>query len=254
MITLLFVGVLVLLITGAIVTFEGVMGSGKTTAAVAFASEEKRINGRKVIANIHLNFEFQLFSLEWFLENLASHEMEDCVLLLDEMYQIADSRSSGTKLNKLFSYFIVQARKRRVDVYFCTHVLGNVDLRLRQSADIRNSCRCFERICPKCRCHDCGGTGKVPGGNGERGRLYDCPTCQGRGGTGYDNKTGKACEACLGFGKQGWIRLHVLDRRAKKRYTPDDFFANPYWLLFNSYDRIPLPAKALAGIDTTEVG
>ena len=249
---ILLVGVLGLLLPMAVVTFEGQMGSGKTTAAVAFASEEQRVNDRKVISNIHLNMPFTKFSLEWFMENLATHEMEDCVLLLDEMYQIADSRSSGTKLNKLFSYFIVQARKRRVDVYFCTHVLGNVDLRLRQAADIRNSCRCLERICPKCKCKACGGTGKVAGHNGRAGQQVDCPECQGRGGTGFDRKTGKPCEACLGFGKQGWVRLHVLDRRARKRYTPDDFFANPYWLLFNSYDRVPMAAKVLAGISTEE--
>jgi len=253
MITELLLGVFTLLLPMAVVTFEGVMGSGKTTAAVAFAAEERRVNDRKVISNIHLNFPTDRFSLEWFVDHLSDHEMEDCVLLLDEMYQIADARSSGTKLNKLFSYFIVQARKRRVDIYFCTHVLGNVDLRLRQAADIRNSCRCFERICPKCKCKNCGGTGKVSGHNGRAGQLIDCPECEGKGGTGFNKKTGQPCEACLGFGKQGWIRLHVLDRRARRRYTPDEFFANPYWLLFNSYDRVPMAAKILAGIDTSEV-
>lgn len=231
-----------------IITFEGIQGSGKSTAAVAFAHEEHEVNGLKVISNIHLNFDYQKFSLEWFMEHLGDHEMEDCVLLLDEMYQIADSRSAGSRLNKLFSYFMVQTRKRRVDVYFCTHHLDHVDLRLRRAADIRNSCRYIGRVCPKCRCRRCGGSGMV-GNNGTSGK---CPECGGAGGTGI-GKDGKPCLMCLGYGQLGWVRLHVLDRRARKRYTPDDIFANPYWHLFNSYDRIPMPAKVLQGIDTQEV-
>lgn len=232
-----------------IITFEGSQGSGKSTGAVIFAYEEHQVNGRKVISNIHLNFDFQKFDLAWFLEHLADHEMEDCVLFLDEMYQLADSRSSGSKLNRLFTYFTVQTRKRGVDVYFCTHHLDHIDLRLRRAVDIRNSCRFVGRICPKCRCKNCNGTGKVDDG---MGRKINCPDCNGVGGTGLD-KYGKPCEACLGYGQQGWVRMHVLDRRARKRFTPPDIFANPYWHLFNSYDRIPMPAKVLQGIDTDEL-
>lgn len=208
------------------------------------------MNGRKVISNNHLNFPFQKFSLEWFLEHLADHEMEDCVLFLDEMYQIADSRSSGSKLNKLFTYFMVQTRKRGVDVYFCTHYLDHVDLRLRRAADIRNSCRYYGHVCPKCKCKRCGGTGKLSSGNGSR--QENCSDCSGVGGTGI-GKDGKPCEPCLGYGQLGWVRLNVLDRRARRRYTPPDMFANPYWHLFDSWDRIPMPAKVLAGIDTSEI-
>jgi len=231
-----------------IVTFEGVQGSGKSTMAVAACHEEHEVNGRKVISNIHLNFDHQKFSLEWFVENMGSHEMEDCVLFLDEMYQIADSRSAGSKLNKLFTYFMVQTRKRRVDVYFCTHHLDHVDIRLRRAADIRNSCRCREYVCKKCRCKNCGGTGKV----GSNGRSANCPDCHGVGGTGYDNKTGEPCKECLGYGKIGLVTMTIFDRRKKKRWTPPDVFANPYWSLFNSYDRIPMPTKVLQGIDTQE--
>lgn len=210
------------------------------------------MNGRKVIANNHLNFPYTKFSVEWFLEHLSDHELENCVLFLDEMYQMADSRSSGSKLNKLFTYFMVQTRKRDVDVYFCTHHLDHVDLRLRRAADIRNSCRFIGHVCPKCKCKRCGGQGKVPSST-SLGRLEDCPDCQGRGGTGI-GKDGKPCEVCLGYGTLGWIRTNVLDRRLRRRYTPPDIFANTYWHLFNSYDRIPMPAKVLQGIDTQEVG
>jgi hypothetical protein len=227
-----------------IITFEGVQGSGKTTAAVAYAYEDHTFDGRKVIANQHLNFEYQKFGLEWFIEHLADHEMEDCILLLDEMYQIADSRNSGSKLNRLFSYFMVQTRKRRVDVYFCTHHIDHIDLRLRRAADIRNSCRYYgEKPCRKCRCKPCGGSGKVGG--------LICEVCDGVGGTGL--YLGKPCDRCKGYGELGFVRMHVLHRRKKRRFTPPDIFGNNYWHLFNSYDRIPMPAKAIQGIDTAEV-
>ncbi|KKL82217.1 hypothetical protein LCGC14_1986920, partial [marine sediment metagenome] len=189
------------------------------------------------------------FDIAWFLEHLVDGELEECVLFLDEMYQIADSRSSGSKLNKLFTYFMVQTRKRNVDVYFCTHYLDHVDLRLRRAADIRNSCRYYGQICPKCKCKKCGSTGQLRNG----GRNVPCPECKGVGGTGLDNKTGKPCEPCLGYGQLGWVRLNVLDRRLRRRYTPPDMFVNPYWHLFDSWDRIPMPAKILAGIDVQEV-
>ena len=171
-----------------ILSLEGVQGTGKTTAAVALAYEEHENSGIKIISNDHLNIQdFTHFSLEWFLENLAEgSELEDCILILDEMYQIADSRSSQTKLNKLFTYFIVQTRKRGVHLYICTHHLDHIDLRLRRAVDIRGICRCREAPCKRCRT-----TGK------------------------YNNKP---CDRCLGYGKVGTISINMLDRRLRRRY------------------------------------
>lgn len=172
-------------------------------------------------------------------------------MLMDEMYQIADSRSSQTKLNKLFTYFIVQTRKRDVDLYVCTHSIENVDVRLRRAADIRGSCRySLERPCKKCKCKKCGGTGRY--------RDQQCDECApdnsrkgfGSGGTGEYH--GKPCEHCLGYGQVGMSRVYFLDRRLRKRYTMD-LFANKYWFLFNTRERIPMQARILQGIDTITV-
>ena len=87
------------------------------------------------------------------------------ILLTDEMYQMADSRSTQTKLNKLWTYFVVQTRKRGVDMYICTHHLDHIDLRLRRAVDIRGSCRFYpEAPCKKCKCKKCGGSGYVADG------------------------------------------------------------------------------------------
>ncbi len=225
-----------------IVSLEGVQGTGKTTMAIALAFEESKKTGKKVISNQHLNYEYTQFSLEWFLNHLADHELEDCILLLDEMYQIADSRSSQSKLNKLFTYFIVQTRKRGVDLYQCTHHIDHIDVRLRRAIDIRGSCRFIHRVCKKCRCRYCKGTGEVDGRR--------CENCNGVGATGWNGD--EPCETCRGYGELGWVRTSFLDRKLRKRYSLE-IFANEYWHLFNSWDRIPMPAKSLQGIDTMEL-
>ena len=237
-----------------LVSLEGVMGTGKTTIAVALVDKEYQENQRKIISNVHLNFPYQHFSLEWFLEHVADGELEDCVLIVDEMYQIADSRSGQSKLNKLFSYFVVQTRKRGVDMYICTHVLRNVDIRLRQAVDIRGACRYYaEKPCKKCRCKACSGTGR----KSHNGGSIPCPVCHGVGGTGEHG--GKPCGRCLGYGELGWVRANFLDRRMRRRFDSDlifggPLFANKYWHLFNSWERIPVQARILQGIDVTEVG
>lgn len=224
---------------------EFVQGQGKTTAAAALASEEGKRTGRRIISNIHMNLpDYQHFDIAWFLEHVADHEIEDCILVLDEMYQLADNRSSQTKLNKLLTYFIVQTRKRGVDLYVCTHHLQHIDLKLRRAVDIRGSCRYYpEKPCRKCRCKACGGSGSVGG--------QSCGVCNGVGGTGKHN--GSPCDRCLGYGELGWVRVYFLDRRLRRRYT-FEFFGPFYWHLFNTRERIPIQARILAGIDVEEIG
>ena len=169
----------------------------------------------------------QHFDIAWFLEHLVDGELEDCILFLDEMYQIADSRSSATKLNKLFTYFTVQCRKRGVDLYICTHHLDHIDLRLRRAVDIRGACRYYPEVpCKKCK--------------------------------GAKEYKGEPCDRCKGYGELGWSRVHFLDRRLRRRYTSDDILGGPifgpnYWHLFNTKERIPIQARIIQGIDTMEV-
>jgi len=228
-----------------IVTFEGIQGCGKTTAAVGLAIEEAERTGRLVYSNDHLNHEaYRHFDTAVFVEKVIGEELEDMILLIDEMYQMADSRSSQTKLNKLWTYFAVQTRKRGVDMYICTHHLDHIDLRLRRAVDIRGSCRNYPEIpCRKCRCRRCGGQGFLVGGE-------VCPDCKGVGGTG--DYHGRPCDRCKGYGQLVWIKVFFLDRRVRRRYNLE-LFGPDYWHLFNTKERIPLQARLLKGIDTMEV-
>ena len=221
----------------SVISFEGVQGSSKTTAAVALAYEEHKNNGRRVISNDHLNFDYTHFDIKYFLEHIADGELEDCIILLDEMYQIADSRSSQTNLNKLVTYFAVQTRKRGVDLYLCTHHLDHIDLRLRRAVDIRGACRFYsESPCKKCKCRRCGGKG--------------CDECNQVGGTGEYLE--QPCDRCLGYGVTGWSVVHFLDRRLRQRYTME-IFGPRYWHLFSTRERLPIQAKMVQGIDVLEV-
>ena len=66
-----------------LVSLEGIQGSGKTTVAIALAYEEHIRIDRRVISNQPLEFDYQPFSIEWFLEHVSDHELEDCILVLD---------------------------------------------------------------------------------------------------------------------------------------------------------------------------
>lgn len=220
-----------------IYSLEGIQGSGKSTLGVFFIYCESlgyrmwefddkgqpvRGEPRKVLCNDHLNFPYTHFTTEFFLENLANDALTDCVIFWDEMYQLADARSSPSKINKLFSYFFVQTRKRGVDLYVSTHRLGNIDVRLRHAIDVRGACKYYEE--------------------------KPCKMCKGSGG-----QNGQPCKRCLGYGKVGLAEGLFLDRRKRRRLTWP-IFANEYWHLFDTRERIPLYAKMLQGIDTVEVG
>ncbi len=196
----------------SICTLEGVMGSGKTFSAVTFAYLEF-LRGREVICNLDVTFPHTKLNTEFFLANMETHVMHDCVLILDEAYIYLDARSSSTKLNKLFTYFIGQTRKRGVDMFICIHHIDTVDKRLRRAIDMRGTCR-FRKEIP-------------------------CKQCKGE--TIY---RGETCSRCNGYGQSGFASVSFFDMRSGKR-TRLKIHGPTYWHLYDTKELVRLTGKQL---------
>jgi hypothetical protein len=224
-----------------ITTFEGVMGSGKTLTAVALACSEHYQNGRKIISNIHLAFPYQKFDTQFFLDHLQDQQLNNCITLLDEAGQYLDARRSGGRANLLWSYYVVQTRKRGVDLYACFHHYDVMDKRFRRQIDIRGSCRYLkEDPCTKCKGE------KIL----DKGRGVLCPACGSRNGEGPNTEckfckgTGEVCPRCLGYGVTGWATTKFIDlntgRRSRIRVFGPAFFGQ-----YDTEELVPFTGKQL---------
>ena len=222
-----------------IISFEGVMGSGKTLTAAALAFMEYSQNGKRVISNIHLNFPYTHFDMAWFMENLQTTQMENCITLLDEAQQYLDSRRSGGKANILWGYYTVQTRKKNVDLYACFHHIDVMDKRFRRQIDVRGTCRYLKED----PCRKCNGEGLVP-----RGTL-ECPKCQGSGKIdgvpcARCKGRGEVCPRCLGYGVSGTATTRFLDIRQGRR-TRIRVFGPAFFDVYDTTETIPFTGKQL---------
>lgn len=124
-----------------IVGIEGGLGSGKTILMTRYLVKDY-IKGHKIYTNYGLKeIDYERIDLSRILDmHDNAFDLNDCSLGVDEITVFADCRKSGSKLNRLISYFILQSRKRNVDVYFTTQNLSMVDLRLIQYMDVQVMC------------------------------------------------------------------------------------------------------------------
>lgn len=115
-----------------IVSYKGRSGSGKTLSMVkdGMAFYQK---GYKVYCNFECSFAEKISNEEVLALNKDS-DLYNCVIMLDELQSIFDSRKR--KESTTFSHFIQQIRKRNI------HILGSirfeylVDVRIREETDI----------------------------------------------------------------------------------------------------------------------
>ena len=196
-----------------ILTLEGVMGSGKTQAAVALAAIEYYKNGTRVISNVKVNFPHETLDTQFLVDHMLDDELEDCIMILDEAYIYLDARSSATKLNKLFSYFVAQTRKRGVDLYVCIHHIDTMDKRLRRAVDVRGTCK-FRKEDP-------------------------CKLCKG---SKLDPKSGEDCDRCCGYGTGGIVSINLFDLRNSTR-NRIQLHGPTYWKLYDTRELVAVTGK-----------
>ena len=58
------------------------------------------------------------------------------VVLLDEVYAWLDSRVSGSKINRILSWVVLQSRKRNMDIIYSAQIGSSADLRLRDTTQL----------------------------------------------------------------------------------------------------------------------
>ncbi len=191
------------------------MGSGKSLTACALAKSDFD-RGREIVTNNRYQFPSTPFDTVYFVDHMAEENvLENITLVLDEAYLFVDSRSSQTKLTKLFTYFVAQTRKRGVDMYVCIHHIDTVDKRLRRAIDIRGTCR-YRKEDP-------------------------CKKCKGEG---VLSKTGEICPECLGRGETGYVTVSFFDMRSGKR-SRIKIHGPTFWGLYDTRELVAPTGKSL---------
>ena len=94
--------------------------------------------GYRIYANYVLRFPYQAISLD----EMMTHDLDlqNASIGIDEAQLYFDCRCSGTKRNRIFSYIMLQSRKRHCNITLCTQQLGNVDLRIERNMDYWDIC------------------------------------------------------------------------------------------------------------------
>jgi len=111
----------------------GGMGSGKTLVMTKLLYDECQAK-KNVFTNYDLNFKHEIISQDDILNYSDSKtELFNCAIGLDEIYLYIDSRQSGTKRNRIYSYFMLQTNKRDVNLYYTAQNWHTVEKRFRDN-------------------------------------------------------------------------------------------------------------------------
>ena len=131
-----------------IVLYTGRRGSGKTLTMIKDAWQLYN-SGYEIYSNINIGFDHTFIDGMDAIQIDKNSDLKDCVLLIDELQVLFDSRKSMKKENVNFSNFLQQIRKRNIILLCTTQFAGTVDLRLRQHVDIIARPRYLEkyRVC-----------------------------------------------------------------------------------------------------------
>lgn len=121
-----------------IIGIEGGISQGKSVALTYFGLEEHVNLGKHIFSNFRLyGVPYTLLTFDDLLEMAESKvELENAVILIDEAHIWFDSRASASKLNRTFSYFVLQTGKQDINLYWASQDAGQVDPRLRKRTDI----------------------------------------------------------------------------------------------------------------------
>lgn len=119
----------------------GKRGSGKSVFLVSQLYKHYK-QGKKIYSNLNVKFPHEKITLS----SLLSLNFQNATIGIDEAQQYLDCRTSSSKRNRIISYLIFQSRKRSVDIFFTSQQFHNLDIRLRNNADLIYYCTALKKI------------------------------------------------------------------------------------------------------------
>lgn len=119
---------------GFIGLFQGRRGSGKTLTLVQLGLDYYTL-GWKIFSNFKCSYAKKISND--FIINLDTHsDLRDCVILVDEIQVLFDSRLWKSASSISFSHFLMQIRKRNIVILGSTQYVDTVEKRFRQHVDV----------------------------------------------------------------------------------------------------------------------
>lgn len=128
-----------------IIGIEGGIGTGKTLTMVHYALQDWK-KGKTLFSNV--KFKGISARIKYLNADMVNNMFEqvktgklninNSTILIQEMHNYADSRTSMSKRNRTLSYWILQSRhtgKGSCDIIYDTQEFGQVDIRLRNNTD-----------------------------------------------------------------------------------------------------------------------
>jgi len=120
--------------------FLGEQSAGKTLSMTYYAYIYY-LNGYKIFCNYNLAFPHEKLSKKIIIEYLKNKtQLNKSVFLIDEIYLFLDSRSFGSKTNKLITYFLLQTSKRDVHLFGTAQYFNTVEKRFRENCNFKVYC------------------------------------------------------------------------------------------------------------------
>ena len=115
--------------------FMGNQNSGKTMGMTYFCNMYYH-RGYKIYSNYNLSIPHEKITKEMLTEYTKSRQQfEKTVFAIDEIYLFFDSRSSASKDNKLFSYFVTQTSKNDVVLLGTAQFFNTIEKRIRENTN-----------------------------------------------------------------------------------------------------------------------
>lgn len=123
-----------------IVIYLGEQNSGKTLS-MTYEAYRYYKNGYKIYCNYHLSFPHEKITKKIIIDYLKNKtQLNKSIFLIDEIYLFLDSRSFGTKTNKLLTYFLLQTSKRNVHLLGTAQYFNTVEKRFRENCNLKIYC------------------------------------------------------------------------------------------------------------------